>query len=64
MGDKGKAQFWEDTWLGDEKLCVTHERIFRNSKQKYKLIKNVCGWDVNERWYWNLSWRQRWFIWE
>lgn len=54
VGDGSKTKLWEDNWLGEESLANLFPRVYLNSLQQHKFIKDT-GWGNGEVWGWNLE---------
>jgi hypothetical protein len=63
MGNGAYTRFWEDSWVGNARLCDSFPRLFSLSLQKGKLVSEV-GEVVEGTVVWSLNWRRRLFQWE
>ena len=57
MGDGREIKFWEECWVGQTPLKISHNRIFLVSAQQGKPICDMGEW-VGEEWRWKLEWRR------
>ncbi|KAL5141929.1 hypothetical protein HKD37_09G025192 [Glycine soja] len=55
-GNEGHTRFWQDCWVRGECFQTKFPRLFLNSKQKGKLVRNMGSWSPNG-WRWEFSWR-------
>jgi len=63
VGNGDKIRFWEDTWLGNNKLKFMFPRLYTISLEQGKLVGEVGTWG-ELGWSWRLGWRRTRFEWE
>ncbi|GKV44022.1 hypothetical protein SLEP1_g51253 [Rubroshorea leprosula] len=63
IGKGNSANFWMDTWIGDQPLVNRFPRLFLVSTDKEKRISQMGIWR-EAKWLWTLNWRRPLFEWE
>ena len=60
VGDGQNTLFWEDLWVGEQRLKQRFPRLFLMSLQKSSTIADYGFWDGGS-WHWSLLWRREFF---
>jgi len=63
VGNGDKIMFWEDTWLGNNKLKFMFPRLYTIYLEQGKMVGEVGSWG-ELGWSWRLGWRRTRFEWE
>ena len=52
-----KVRFWEDVWVGGNKLSSVYPRLFTLGKDQGLTVSEVGVWE-DSAWIWKLRWRR------
>lgn len=57
LGDGRKTLFWQDIWVGHQRLCEQFRHLYILSVQRSSCISEMGHWEQGV-WSWNLLWRR------
>lgn len=63
LGNGRDILFWNEIWVGEEKLSITFKRLYNMTTTKDATIFDMSVWRDGS-WNWKLHWRRDLFIWE
>ena len=66
-GNGSRIRFWEDWWVGDEKLMTKFSRLYSVSVYNKRVVSDFGMWNRDgtlETFTWQILWRRKLFDWE
>lgn len=63
LGDGRKISFWNEVWLGEEKLRIAYPRLYSAASSKEATVYDLDVWRDGV-WCWRLEWHRGLFTWE
>jgi hypothetical protein len=63
LGNGRNTRFWQDIWIDSRPIREVFPRLHSMSNQLDCTVHSMGRW-VDDCWYWELSWRRQFFVWE
>ncbi|KAK2452096.1 hypothetical protein QL285_011091 [Trifolium repens] len=63
LGNGRNTRFWQDIWIDSRPIREVFPRLHSMSNQLDCTVHSMGRW-IDDCWYWELSWRRQFFVWE